>query len=99
MHIYSEYHDTFFNVDGRVRNIIGSKVIIRSIIEKYIHESDIINLDIIAVFDDEGIYAAEVIIQLKTGITYFIFLDSILPLTLRQWEYVLGKLGEKHMNC
>ena len=94
IYIYSEYHDAFFAVNGVLRNIVKSNEVLRSIIEKYIPEEDIRDVEIVdeRVFD--GIFVIEVLVKLANGMTYMILVDSPIPLGLEQWQRIVRELKE-----
>jgi len=94
IYIYSEYHDTFFAINGVLRNIIKSKEILRSIIEKYIPEEDIRSIEIVDKPVFNGIFVVEVLVRLKNGITYVILVDSPIPLNIEQWQKIVHELKE-----
>jgi len=94
IYIYSEYHDTFFAINGVLRNIIKSKEILRSIIEKYIPEEDIRSIEIVDKRVFNGIFVVEVLVRLKNGITYVILVDSPIPLNIEQWQKIVHELKE-----
>jgi len=93
MYIYSEYHDEFFELDGRARNVVKFKVILRSVVERYIPEEDIVDVNVVRELELNGIYVAEVLIELRAGVTFMFFVDSPIPLSVWQWQEILDRLN------
>jgi len=94
IYIYSEYHDAFFVVNGVLRNIVKSKEVLRSIIEKYIPEEDIRDVEIVDERIFDGLFVTEVLVKLANGTTYMILVDSPIPLGLEQWQKIVRELKE-----
>lgn len=96
MLIYSLYHDEIFTCKGSARKAARSKINLFQVVSKYIYPDDIVDIHVVQELELEGVFAVQLEIILKNGITSMILVDSPLPLSFEQWQKLVDFLF--HLN-